>query len=202
MLFFDEKGNIIRHQLVESEEQEQAHLYIPSDACVLELGARFGTVSCVIHNKLANPNNLVVVEPDARVWDALQSNMEINKCNFHIVCGFISKSSLGLIQPENDDYGTTAIPSSETNIPSYTLESIQSKYNLKFNTLVADCEGFLEQFLDENPELYTQLQLIMFEKDYPIKCNYDRIMHQLQLYGFKQIVAGFHEVWRKESSVQ
>ncbi len=198
MIFFDEKGNIIRHQYVEAEEQTQAQLYIPSDACVLELGARYGTVSCIISKKLSNPHNLVVVEPDSRVWGALQSNMEINACNFHIVRGFVSKSTLGLIQPNNDEYGTTAISVSDTDIPSYSLESIQSNYNLKFDTLVADCEGFLEQFLDENPELYSQLRLVMFEKDYPIKCNYDRIMYQLHLHGFKQIVAGFHEVWRKD----
>jgi hypothetical protein len=115
----------------------------------------------------------------------------------HIIKGFISKQKLGLIQPDADAYGTTAIVSTTSDIPSFTLEEIQSKYNLKFNTLIADCEGFLEQFLDENPELYTQLKLIMFEKDYPIKCNYDKIMYQLQANGFKQIISGFHEVWAK-----
>ena len=34
--------------------------------------------------------------------------------------------------------------------------------NLKFNVLVADCEGFLE----ENPELYNELEMIIFEADW------------------------------------
>jgi FkbM family methyltransferase len=205
-MFFDEHGSIIRHMHVEREEQEQASAYITEDCVVLELGARYGTVSCTINKMLSNLNNLVVVEPDSRVWTALETNMKLNSCDFHIVKGFISNVSLDLVQPDNDPYGTTAVKltnesslgdSQQPKIPSYTLEYIQTKYNVKFNTLVADCEGFLEQFLDENPELYDQIQLIMFEKDYPIKCNYDRIMYNLQKHGFQQIVAGFHEVWRK-----
>lgn len=197
MLFFDENGSIIQHLRTEREEQVQAETYITEDCVVLELGARYGTVSCIINKKIKTPDQMVVVEPDPRVWPALESNMKINDCVFPIIRGFVSKQKLGLIQPDSDAYGTTAIVSNESDIPSLTLDEIQSKYNLKFNTLVADCEGFLEQFLDENPELYTQLKLIMFEKDYPIKCNYDKIMHQLQVHGFKQIVPGFHEVWAK-----
>jgi hypothetical protein len=30
---------------------------------------------------------------------------------------------------------------------AYTLDEVQKKYKLKFNVLVADCEGFLCQFL-------------------------------------------------------
>lgn len=199
MLFFDEKGLVINHLRVEREEQEQASTYITKDCVVLELGARYGTVSCIINKILSNPHNLVVVEPDPRVWEALESNMKLNSCDFHIVKGFVSKDALDLVQPDGDAYGTTAVKSEnpQSQIPSYTLEHIQTTHNLKFNTLVADCEGFLEQFFDENPHLYDQLQLVMFEKDYPIKCNYDRIMYQLQKHGFQRIVPGFHEVWQK-----
>lgn len=201
MLFFDEHGSVIRHERVERDEQDQARAFIPPDAVVLELGARYGTVSCIINKIISNPKNMVVVEPDPRVWGALESNMRLNDCDFHIVKGFISKKPLELVQPENDDYGTTAQPiqaGQSPPIPSYTLEEIEAKHGgLRFNTLVADCEGFLEQFFDENPQLYDQLNLVMFEKDYPIKCNYDRIMFELQRRGFVQVVAGFHEVWRK-----
>lgn len=209
MIFFDEHGSLIQHKHIEREEQEQASTYITKDSVVLELGARYGTVSCTINKMLDNPNNLVVVEPDSRVWTALETNMKLNSCDFHIVKGFISKQVLNLTQPDNDPYGTTAVAvaavaavaaDNSSSIPSYSLEYIQTKYNLKFNTLVADCEGFLEQFLDENPELYNQLHLVMFEKDYPIKCNYDRIMYNLQKNGFQQIVPGFHEVWRRKST--
>lgn len=53
-------------------------------------------------------------------------------------------------------------------------------YNLKFNVLVADCEGFLQQFFDENPEFYDNLRLVIFEADYPEKCNYGKIVTKLK----------------------
>jgi hypothetical protein len=62
---------------------------------------------------------------------------------------------------------------------------------------VADCEGFLEQFMDENPKLYQQLSLIMFKKDYPNKCNYAKIENTLKTNGFTCLVGRFHSVWKK-----
>jgi hypothetical protein len=51
--------------------------------------------------------------------------------------------------------------------------------------------------MDENPQLYDELSLIMFEKDYPDKCNYRKITDNLKAHGFKNLITGFHEVWRK-----
>jgi hypothetical protein len=62
---------------------------------------------------------------------------------------------------------------------------------------VADCEGFLEQFLDENPKLYNQLSLILFEKDYPNKCNYEKIAATLRANGFTCLDGSFHSIWKK-----
>ena len=63
------------------------------------------------------------------------------------------------------------------------------------DTLVADCEGFLEVFFDENPGFYDTLRLIMFEADYPDKCNYDKIKSQLKARGFEQKLEGHQNVW-------
>lgn len=199
MKFKNEKG-FFDHTQVEKIEQIQANKYIEANCVVLELGGRYGTVSCVISKKLSYPLNLVVVEPDERVWDVLEENMIANDCNFHIVKGFVSNSPLGLTELESfDRYGTTSIKSESSTIKSYTLNEIETMYNLKFNTLVADCEGFLEQFFDEYPHLYEQLFLVLFEKDAPHKCNYDKIKENLRLHGFESIgtESYWHEVWRK-----
>ena len=53
-----------------------------------------------------------------------------------------------------DGYATTSIPDENSKINHYTLDEIKKKYKIKtFNVLVADCEGFLEQFIDENPNI-------------------------------------------------
>ena len=196
MQFYNELGQLIDHRNIESVEQHQATMYIPTDAVVLELGARYGTVTCAISAKLKNKDALVSVEPDARVWQSLESNVEKNNCRAHIVKGFISSKSMILTRLETS-HATTSIISETSTIASYTLDEIQTKYGLTFNTLIADCEGFLEQFFEENPTFMDQLTLMIFEKDYPHKCNYNKIEADLKQKGFKCIVNGFHSVWKK-----
>ena len=199
MLFHNEKGNVINHAVIESEEQRQAAQFIKPGQKVLELGARYGTVSCVVSTILNNPADFVTVEPDERVWNALEQNMLNNKCTFNIVKGVISRTPVQLEEVNSyDGYGTTSAQCASSNIPSFTLEEIEALYTIQFDTLIADCEGFLEIFFDENPKLYDQLSLVMFEKDYPNKCNYGKIKNTLSKKGFKQLINGFHEVWRKD----
>ena len=197
MEFKDEHGKIIDNLRMERNEQLQAEQYITPGCVVLELGARYGTVSCII-NKIVG-SNMVVVEPDDRVHDALEKNMKDNGCDFNIVKGVISRDPLILTNLDNwyGGYGATTVKSDKSSIPRTTLEEVETKYNLTFNTLVADCEGFLEQFMDENPKLYNQLSLIMFEKDYAQKCNYAKIENTLRETGFTCLNGRFHSIWKK-----
>jgi len=194
----NEFGHKVDIEKEEWEEQKLAGTYVKENDIVLELGARYGSVSCVINSKLNNKTNQVVVEPDNRVWSVLERNRYVNNCQFHIVKGFISRKKLGLENLHNcRGYGTTFVEQTESTIPSFTLEEVKNQYNLKFNVLVADCEGFLETFLDENPTIYDDIRLIIFEADYPVKCNYDSIYRNLKSKGFTQVVYGFQNVWSK-----
>ena len=198
-LIIDENNKILDTANIEREEQDLVEKYILENDVVLELGARYGSVSCIINYKLNTKTNQVVVEPDDRVWDALEKNKELNNCHFHIVKGFISNKKLDLINfnLNGNGYGTTFIENNDTRIPSYSLNKIKQIYNLNFNVLVADCEGFLEVFFDENPYFYDNLRLIIFEADYPEKCNYNIIRNTLRNKGFKKILEGQQNVWIK-----
>ena len=194
----DHDGNKVNIEYMEKDEQDLANKYILEDDIVLELGARYGSVSCIINNKLNNRNNQVVVEPDDRVWYALEENKKRNNCEFNIVKGFISNKKLDLTNLDNCyGYGSTFIENSNTKIPSYTLNEIKKTYNLKFNVVVADCEGFLEVFFDENPEVYDEIRLIIFEEDYREKCNYNKIKYELRKRNFTQLLEGNQNVWIK-----
>ena len=181
MNIVDLHGDHVDIELFEKHEQDLANQYILENDVVLELGARYGSVSCIINSKLNNKQNQVVVEPDERVWDALEKNKNSNNCEFNIVKGFISNKKLDLTNLDNyhGGYGATFIENTNTQIPSYSLDEITNTYNLQFNVLVADCEGFLEVFFDENPNFYDNLRLIIFEADYPEKCNYEKIKNTL-----------------------
>lgn len=162
MEFFDETDTKIEIGSWELLEQEQAQTHIPPEAVVLELGARYGLVSCLISKQLSNSLNLVSVEPDESVWDALENNMLRNNCKFNIVKGTISNNKLSLNKSNLTTYNNNS-----SVIPNYTLDEIQRQYNLTFDTLIGDCEGCLQQFFDENPTLYDQLNLIIIEHDNP-----------------------------------
>jgi FkbM family methyltransferase len=193
---FGKKININR---IEKHEQDLANKYILSDDVVLELGARYGSVSCIINSKLSNKNNQVVVEPDERVWNALEDNKKRNFCEFNIIKGFISNKKLDLTNLDCclGGYGATFIENNDSKINSYSLDDIKFKYNLNFNVLVADCEGFLEVFLDENPDFYDDLRLIIFEADYTEKCNYNKIKSKLIEKKFTKLLEGHQNVYIK-----
>jgi FkbM family methyltransferase len=200
--FFDEKNKILNNWTSEFEEQYQASKYVEPDAKVLELGARYGTVSCTVNKKLRYPKQQVVVEPDHQVWEALEKNKESNHCSFKILKGVVSRKPL-IISKESNGYGTNTVEASseDTSIHSKTLEEIESEEGYEFDTLIADCEGFLEQFFDENPKLYKQLHTVLFEKDNSHTCNYNKIKECLKSSGFECIEQGFHEVWKKPFSM-
>jgi FkbM family methyltransferase len=194
----DQNGKSINILTIERKEQDLAREYIEENDVVFELGARYGSVSCIINSKLKCKTNQVSVEPDERVWGALERNKLANKCEFHIVKGFVSSKKLGLTNLNDcGGYGTTYIEKGDTNIPSISMREIKEKYNLTFNALVADCEGFLEVFFDENPDFYDSLRIIIFEADYENKCNYKKIRDALRTKGFVPLLEGGQNVWKK-----
>jgi len=198
MKFYDENNNIIDNNSIEKPEQDLVNSYILEDDIVLELGARYGTVSCTINKKLNNKYNQISVEPDDNVWVALELNKIKNNCNFNIVKGFISNKKLNLAL---NGYGSTFVFDEETKIPSYSLNEVKNKYKINnFTALVADCEGFLDEFLDENQGLYESLRIIIFEADYEDKCNYNKIKQHLFNNNFIKIIEGHQNVWIKKNS--
>ncbi len=196
MIILDEYNNNVDPKL-EIHERELVEKYIEPNDIVLELGARYGSVSCTINEKLNDKKNQVSVEPDDRVWYALEKNRDRNNCKFGIIKGFISRQKLSLTNKDNKykGYGSTYVITDNTIIPSFTLEDIEKQYNLKFNVLVADCEGFLEKFFDENPLFCDNLRMVIYEADYPDKCNYKKIRKMLVKKKFINILSGHQNVW-------
>ena len=110
MNIVDLYGNKVDIEHMEKDEQELANKYILENDIVLELGARYGSDSCIINSKLNNKNNQVVVEPDDRVWNALEKNKNSNNCEFNIVKRFISNKKLDLTNLDNEDLAPNIKP--------------------------------------------------------------------------------------------
>lgn len=213
-VILNENNKVVNTKAYEFHEQQLADEFIEADDCVLELGARYGSVSCIINSKLKCKTDQVSVEPDVRVWDCLETNKFANKCEFHILKGFISKQALTLKQDMHyggyATYSTPAPPEIVQNesmknysvaMPkSMTLDEVPKEFPLTkpFNVLVADCEGFLETFLDENPTFLESLRMIIYETDRPQFCDYKKIATNLKSLHFVCVkTLGQQMVWKR-----
>ena len=67
---------------IEWDEWVLARALISPASHVLELGARYGTSSCVIAKAQGNSGRLVSVEPDGSAQFYLRYNRLRNRCNF------------------------------------------------------------------------------------------------------------------------
>ncbi len=200
-MFLNKHGQPIDTTKMEVDEQELCNKYIPSNAQVLELGARYGTVSYVINSKLDDPTKHVAVEPDVTVIAALIHNKLVNRSKYNIVVGAVSRKPLQfniLAFNELGGYGNFTTPTESTShVETFTVEELEKRYDVTFNCLVADCEGFLEQFLDENPDFPNKLNTVIFESDSPERCNYTRVKEIFTRAGLKPVVDGFQSVWTR-----
>jgi hypothetical protein len=200
LVVYNELNYKVPHLEYERDEQLLVSHYIQENDIVLELGARYGSVSCIINKRLKNKKHQVSVEPDSTVWSALERTKQANKCDFLIYKGIISSNKYDL---KLNGYGSTVditntISTMETiSSANMSLSDLQTTTGLKFNVLVADCEGFLETFLDENTFLYDQLDLIIFECDRPDVCNYAKIKSTLLANKFKVLENGFQCAFKK-----
>nr|WIL02776.1 methyltransferase [Cedratvirus borely] len=169
-------------------EQRDALAFLPPDATVLELGARVGVVSCMINKILSDPTHHVCVEPDRKVIPALTFNRDTRDCRFSIFNGAVSKERLYFNAASLGSFtenASTAIEKGRQGaeeIKTVTLGQLENIYKLKFDVLVADCEGAFEQFAKEND--LSSFRMVLLEEDEWVRCNYDKCYELLKSYGF------------------
>lgn len=179
MKIINEKNRIVPNT-VEIVEQELVKKYVKPDDRVLELGARYGAVS-VTTNKILNDNSKqkhYVVEPDAKVWNALETNMKENNCNFNIIKGVIGEKKYKVC---GSNYSTYTEEDPNSTLESYKIPDVD------FNTLIVDCEGYLETFYFENVEFFKTLDKIILEADEIERCDYEKVFAEFKKQGFTQI---------------
>lgn len=187
MKIHNENNQQINHHKIESKEQNLAKEYVMPHDIVLELGARYGSVSCVVNNILDIKTNHVVVEPDDTVWECLKNNQLHNNAQFHIVEGMIANNPHTIVK---DGYATKCITNTlnSSYVNCFSITQIKQKYDIdKFTVLIADCEGCLPLFLIENINILSELRLIIFETDDKSRIQYDTVFDLLDKYSFKKI---------------
>jgi len=155
-----EYGNIKE----EYPEQLMAITYINPDDTVLEIGANIGRNTCIIAQILSDDKRLVTLECNPTHVEQLKVNRNKNGFNFFIESSALSKRPL--IQRGWDTKVSETIPDGYFKVNTIDWSNLQLKYNLQFNTLVADCEGALYYILQDEPDFLKDFKKIIMENDY------------------------------------
>lgn len=169
----DERGKPAEPCNIEKNSRDMVARWISENSTVLEVGARYGSVSCVIAQRQLQSGKLVSVEPDKVVWEALDGNLARHHCNATVLKGAVGTQDVQVIHEGPNGYGTRTIDPlgpGEKNpafrgfvVPHWSLKEVERKYGLHFDTLVADCEGCFPTLLKENPGLIEQVNLVIAE---------------------------------------
>lgn len=168
---------------LEKPTAADAMAYIRPGSTILEIGARYGSVSCTLAALTANSGRVVSVEPDATVWPVLSANLASHNCSVRLLQGAIADAPLHLSRSKKSPYAThTATqlmqnertrPSSsalvKTVVPAISFDELVSKTGLNFDTLVIDCEGCLPKLLQTYPQMLHRVHTIILEADYSRK---------------------------------
>ena len=177
---------------MERDTQKQIWKYMAPDSVVLELGSRFGTVSCTISKRQQYTGLRLSVEAD---WHAythfLQPNVDANSCAGMQVFGLVGRrrgsspgsrilpwSSRGSHTATNSHYGARfaadGAGDANASIPNFRIAELEQKLaanvgrtSLEFTVLFIDCEGCGFQLLHDEAEFFRRdsLRQVYLEAD-------------------------------------
>jgi len=189
----------------EYPEQLMAINFIKENDIVLELGGNIGRNTCVIAQLLKDDKNLVSLECNPKHVKELTINRNNNNFNFQIEPSALSKRNL--IQKGWDTKVSDIVLPGYFKVNTISWDDLKNKYNLNFNTLVADCEGALYYILQDEPDMLKDFDKVIMENDYWDINHKNFVDENLKKNGFKVVFSGgggwgpcssfFYEVWKK-----
>ena len=192
----------------EYPEQLMVAKYLAPTAKVLEIGANYGRNTLTIAALLEDERNFVALECDQKNASIARINRDLNNYKFGIEVAALSTRKL--YQREWYTYTEEEKPVGATEIATISWPELQRKYDVKFDTLVADCEGALYHILKDIPSLLDNINLVIVENDYAsmsIKHEVDAIYRAAGLSLVESKEGGwgpttpcltcFYEVWKK-----
>ena len=176
------------HCGIELDEWIMLSAFVKPSHVILELGARYGTTSCVLANATANSGNVVSVEPDGSAHEALLFNRDANRCNFAVVHGLVARAGeRRRVDPwYNSGYGRKTIRAAAADLAADTLSfrEIEERIGTRFNAALVDCEGCIEESVLRTG-LIDQLSLLLLESDG--NAPYPAIYTELRRLGFRRV---------------
>lgn len=189
----------------ELPEQKMVVRYLTGNEKVLEIGGNIGRNSLVIASILKH-NKFVTLESSLSISKQLQENRDINNLDFYIENSALSKRKL--IQKGWDTIPCDTLRNGYTFVNTITLDQLQRKYNIAFDTLILDCEGAFYYILMDMPEILNNINLIIMENDYKdinhknyidnVLCKNNFNRDYVESGGWGVCYKNFFEVWKRD----
>ena len=184
---------------IESDMWTLARALLSPSHSILELGARYGTTSCVLAQVTRNSGRVVSVEPDPSAHAALRHNIRAHQCNVAVWRGTVGQTPQSILDPTRNltyDRRTRTAAHGEASLPCVSPADLERLAGFAFDAWVIDCEGCLTDAL--SPEVLhrvgPRLELILLEADQPSRVSYSRWHLRLE-------AAGFRRIWRLADSL-
>ncbi|MEM9648196.1 MAG: FkbM family methyltransferase [Bacteroidota bacterium] len=151
--------------LYEAEEARYLKEHLSPKAQVLELGACLGYVSCLVNNILEEKEMQVSLEANPNLISWIEKNRDANKCQFKVEHSIVSKQKSNTFYIHRLIVGgsTKRETPKQTEVKGLTIEELEQKHNIKFDTLVMDIEGGELSLLRNFKERIAQFKQIFFE---------------------------------------
>ena len=169
----------------ELPEQKVILEYLSPDARVLEFGGNIGRASLIINYVLEDKTQQLTIESDPNIAKQLKENRDLNNAKFEILEGLISNKKF--IQQGWRTKQSDKLEAGWKQVANYSLENILEKYNINFDTIVADCESCTVSFFKEYPDFIKQIKLIIIEHDFNDKEDLNYFKNLMAKNNFKKI---------------
>jgi FkbM family methyltransferase len=127
----------------EREEAKYLTTHLDPDATILELGSCLGYISCLTNKLISNKEGHVVLEANPKLIPWIEKNKKKNACSFSIENRIISKDKACTFFIHDLIVGgsTKRTTGQKVEIEGVSIEELQKKYKLEFDTLIMDIEG-------------------------------------------------------------
>ena len=172
-------------------EQTMVFNFLNPNSVVLELGSNIGRNSLIIASILTNSANLVTLEMDSIFANKCDENKKLNNLNFNIINAALSYRPLYYQNKKHGEGGGYCVDMKHTcdyiECPVITIEEIQNRFNLTFDTFVIDCEGGFYHIIKDNPNILNGIKLLIIENDFPVIEHKNYLNDLLNKNNFKRV---------------
>jgi len=170
--FINETGGPVHRQGCLQRKASLVMDHVPVGATVLEMGARFGVVTCAIARKVGPTGHVVAVEPDKRVWPALEHNLKHFCPQVKLIKGAVANTPLHFSANTENGLLSHTVSNKTKDADAVAINTVkfaelEHEYGLNFDTVWADCQGCFHQFLSEqhNTLVAGKISRVVLEED-------------------------------------